>query len=834
MTMRVKMILDLIANTKGGAKQAQRDLKGVKDAAKDLDKASGGQKLSRDFLNLSSNSKAATRNIKETATASAALGKNSGAAKLGRDLDTVASRAAKARREIAQLGTAEGKAAARLQAQARNARKNAETEGGGGGTALFAGTRSLVGGYLGIQGARLAARGTVGQSVSFEKAMAEVRKKVDGMDDPAQFAAMEKAVSKWAIAYGRSREEVASLVAEAGAGGVSLADMPDFVRINLAAATAWDTTADKTGSALAKIRAATQWTNPQLEDFADKVNALSDAGAAKEMDVVDMFQRAGAAAQAAGVKFDASLAFLTAMNNVAIAPEVASRAFNAFASNLRNATEQPERVAEGLKMLGFSAKGVEKGMKTNATATMIDVLERLEKHADKAKAAIKIFGKEWWDEIARAGQALPEIRKNLDIVNDPKKWKGSAQNNLNIQLATTDNHLKRLSAQASEVGDKLGRWALPAINEGIEKIIAGMDALEKRAADKKAEDSLAEKVSAGLPLTPEERAKLANDREMAARVTGQSNAISARKDYQDTSARMDGADTPAALSERAQLLRRQLQRQIDTLETQLKLAPDGFGDRKKAQRLASLRKQLADIPTSPFDKRASPLDARRPGDQDERGRPDRSDVVALRERVLQLESRLATLDELRRISRNRDDRLGYGADAEPYTRRRNQADEQLRNRIAPNLTAASRFGFGPGGAPASAGPRGAGPGGASFGLSVKDWAKSVIGAGDIDLGGAGITIAESLAQGLRTGGASAEAAATGIRSGITGAFDGADMSAAGSALMASLATGIRAGGAQAVAAARDVAAQARAAAAGGIASGGKSRPLSGALHDGVE
>lgn len=833
MNMRVKMILDLVANTKGGARQAQRDLKGVKDAAKDLDKASGGQKLSRDFLNLASNSKAATRNLKETATASTALGRNSGAAKLGRDLDTLASRAARARREIAQLGTAEGKAAARLQAQARKTRRNAETEGGGG-TSLFAGTRAMVGGYLGVQGARMAARGTVGQSVSFEKAMAEVRKKVDGMDDPAELAKMEQAVSKWAIAYGRSREEVASLVAEAGAGGVTLKDMPEFVRINLAAATAWDATADKTGNALAKIRAATQWTNPQLEDFADKVNALSDAGASKEMDVVDMFQRAGAAAQAAGVEFDTSLAFLSAMNNVAIAPEVASRAFNAFASNLRTATEQPERVAEGLKMLGLSAKGVEKGMKTNATATMIDVLERLEKHADKAKAAIKVFGKEWWDEVARAGQALPEIRKNLEIVNDPKKWKGSAQNNLNIQLALTDNHLKRLSAQASEVGDRLGRWALPAINEGIEKIIAGMDALDKRAADKKAEGDLAQKVASGLPLSAGEREKLANDRLLAARVKGQSNAISARKDFEDTANRMDGASPGSALSERAQLLRRQLQRQIETLESELKLAPDGLGDRRKNRRLDNLRKQLTDIPYSPFDQRISARDPRRPADQDERGRPDRGEVMALRERVLQLESRLTTLDELRRTSGNRDDRLGFGADAVPLLRRRNQTDEQLRNRIAPNLTAASRFGFGPGGAPASAGPRGTGPGGSSFGLSVKDWAKSLIGAGDIDLGGAGITIAESLAQGLRQGGASAEAAADGIRSGITGAFDGADLSGAGSAMMATLTSGIRAGGAQAVAEAQRVAAQVKAAAASGVASTGKSRPLSGALHDGVE
>ncbi|MGO4287508.1 phage tail tape measure protein [Bosea sp. TAB14] len=480
-------------------------------------------------------------------------------------------------------------------------------------------------------------------------------------------------------------------------------------------------------------------------------------------------------------------------------------------------------------MIGLTAKKAEQGMKKNAAGTMIDVLERLEKSTDKAKVAIKIFGKEWWDEVARAGQALPEIRKNIDIVTDPKKHVGSAQNNLNIELRTTDKHLKRLSALTSEVGDKLGRWALPAINEGIEKIIAGMDALDKRAADKKAETSLAEKVANNLPLTPEEREKLANDRLLAARVTGQGNAIAARKDYEDTSNRTSQSEPQTVLSERAQLLRRQLQRQIETLETELKLSPDGYGDRKKRKKLENLRKRLTDIPTGSFDLYATRPDARRPADQEERGQADRGEAMALRERVLQLEARLATLDELRRTSGNQEDRLGYGADAMPHERRRNEADENIRNRIAPNATAAGKFGFGPGGAPTTAQPKGAGPATQSFRPSIKNWASSVLGAQDIDLSGIGITIAESLAQGLKSGGGTAEAAAGGIRNGITGAFSGADLSAAGAHMMATLEQGITAGGDRAVAAAERVAGRVK----GALAAGGR-QSLSGALHDGVE
>lgn len=814
MNMRVKMILDLIANTKGGAKQAKADLKGVKDAAKGLDGSKGGQRLNRDFLNLASSSKTAARNVRETKTAANQLATIPGPKKLGRDFLDLSRNAKAAGREIEQVG----RKARRVQAnvaggQGRKAGSAAGHEAKDG-PPIFGGTKALVGSYLGVQGARMAARATIGQSISFEKAMAEVKKKVDGMDDPAELAKMEQMISRGAIAYGRSREEVASLVAEAGAGGVGKNEMAEFIRINLAAATAWDATADKTSNALAKIRAATQWANPELENFVDKVNALADAGAAKEMDVVDMFQRAGAAAKAAGVDFDTSLAFLTAMNNVAIAPEVAARGFNAFASTLRTATEQQDRVDEGLKMIGLSAKKAENGMKTNPLGTMLDVLERIEKSSDKAKVAIKVFGREWWDEVARAGQALPEIRKNLDIVNDPKKWKGSAQQNLNIQLATTDNHLQRLKALTSEVGDRLGRWALPGINEGIEKIIAGMDALDKLAADRAqaradraAEDATAGRVAGDQALTPEERERMVKDAAYRKRI--QEGAAGKRTDRDNL-----GLTNNLRLAE----LERERGELGSSIENRRRAGATDEQLAYSVNRLAAIVDQIRAIDPS---RAPAAVDPRRPADQEDRANPGRGEALALQERVKRLEARLAATEELATASSNPADRKGFESDA-----------MGVRTRLGSARRPGGQFGFGPGGAPTSAEPKGAGPGKQSFRPSLKGWAQSLIGASDIDLGGAGITIAESLAGGLKQGGASAEAAAAGIRSGITGAFSDADLSAAGAAMMATLESGIRAGGARAVAAAQGVGAQVKAAMGG--AGGSSSKRISGALHDGVE
>lgn len=247
------------------------------------------------------------------------------------------------------------------------------------------------------------------------------------------------------------------------------------------AAIGWDMSADQTAQKLAEIKAATGWTIPELEDFADKVNMLGDTSAAKESDILEMFQRTGSAAEAAGVSFDITLASLTALRSIGMREETSARFFNAFASKLRTATHLPKKAAAGFKALGTSAKQVEKGMKTDSLGTMINLLERLDKSPDKAAAAINIFGQEWWDEAARMGRAVPEIIKNLKALQDPANWKGSLEKNLNVELSMTANHLERLKALASDVGDRLGRWALPGINASVEGLIGAVERLDNSA-----------------------------------------------------------------------------------------------------------------------------------------------------------------------------------------------------------------------------------------------------------------------------------------------------------------------------------------------------------------
>ena len=325
-----------------------------------------------------------------------------------------------------------------------------------------------VGGTIARVGAAMA-YGTK-QAIDFEKAMANVRKKVN-VPAGGSIASVEEMINRTAVDIGMSRTDMAELAAAAGQAGIAYDDLSSFMRLAAQTSSSWDISAKDAALQLARVKASTEWTIPQLRDYADKVNALGDSSASAEKDIAEMFMRSAAAAKSANVPLDTTLAVTTALNSIGIVPETASRFFNSFSSKmLVSGSRGAKDAAEGFSMLGLSLQKVQKGMKKDATGTIIDFLDRLEKSPNKAEIANKVLGGEWWDEGSRAGQGLTEIRKNLEAIRSGS-WKGSLQQAQQIDLSTTAKQLERTKAMVSEIGDGLMRWSLPPINAQLQKMI---------------------------------------------------------------------------------------------------------------------------------------------------------------------------------------------------------------------------------------------------------------------------------------------------------------------------------------------------------------------------
>lgn len=773
MNLKLRLLLQMVNNLSRPAKDARRDLKGIKSEADSLKNAGTGNKLASDIEKIGAKAKAARRDI---------LALGSAAKQTGR---------------VAIVPGGKGVAA-----RPRKERAGAEEKPAGGGGALIAGGARMVGGVAAYYAARKVAGATVGKAVDFEKEMADVKKKVD-LPEGQNWSDLEKTITDSALKFGKSRAEVARLTSELGAAGIAYSELAKYIDMATRAGSAWDMTANEAGEKLMKVKAGLNYDDKQLADFVDKVNALSDAGASKERDVVEMAGRSAAAAKASGVSEDVTMAFLTGMNSAGIQPEVASRGFNAMISKLRTAKSNGgDKMTEGLKMLGLTPDGVEKGMKTDALKTLTDLLGRFAKAKDQAAAGVKIFGSEWWDEFARMAQAAPEIRKYLDILGDGTKWRGSAQKNVNIEMATAAAHLEKLKTLGEAVGERLGKWALPPINSMIEQLLDNSRKADDQLRRMEEQREIRKKVAAGETLTPEQRQQLAGD-----------TALQQQADVEKRAA--DNAREVASLQSRAEL--NDLRQKIDDARRSLGVAdPTGRDPKQKFRRdrLAALQAE--------YDQKANG-GRMRPADRDDRNEPARR---AMHDASIQvIEDRIKSLEKLARLIPPGDPSSSEGAAADFYALTRRKAMHE-RDRMT---YAGGPFSFADG---KSAKMPGSATGHAQ-GMQF-DFGKRMLAKLQPDMQADGAQIFERLRQGMESQKGALEGTATAARDGIERPFKGMDLSAEGQAAMATLASGIKAGESQAIAAANQAKANVMRALSGiGAGAGASVRGrLSGGLHDG--
>ncbi|MBT9288396.1 phage tail tape measure protein, partial [Prosthecodimorpha staleyi] len=335
--------------------------------------------------------------------------------------------------------------------------------------------------YIAPVGAAYGGKRMLDQSIGFEKAFAEFRK-ASGITDEGELKGFENQMVRMAIKYGVPRNDVAGMFSEASKSGIANADLGEFVRIAIAQAVGWDIDPRGAAKSMAETKAGMNKTIPELATLGDKINFLGDNSAAREGDISYAFGQAGPNVKMSGLSEDTTLAMLTAALSTGLHPGKTATWLSAFVGVLRNAPDQPKRVAGALKDLGYTPQEMADGMKNNADKTLDDFWERVSKADNKTSIFTRLFGVEWQDETARVAEAGPEYRKQRDALKVPKNYEGSLFKGLEIQQSTTDNHLKRFKAQVSEISDRLTRWMLPGINQAIDQTLDGVDRADKAAA----------------------------------------------------------------------------------------------------------------------------------------------------------------------------------------------------------------------------------------------------------------------------------------------------------------------------------------------------------------
>jgi TP901 family phage tail tape measure protein len=324
-----------------------------------------------------------------------------------------------------------------------------------------------------LQGGALATPFVMGvkAAIGFESAMADVKKVVD-FDTPEQFKAMGQDIRNLSKELPMSAEGIAAIVAAGGQSGIARDELNAFAQDAVKMGVAFDTTAEQSGSMMAKWRTAFKLDQSGVVELADKINALGNTGAASTGQISKIVTAIGPLGEIAGLNAGQIAAMASSLAGVGIAEDVAATGMKNFALTLTKGTAASKTQQQAFKALRLDSAAIAKGMSVDSEGTINTVLKSLQKVEKSKQSAVltQLFGLESVGAIAPLLTNLDTLQKNFALVNDRQQYGGSMQKEYASRAATTANALQLMQNRVTDLGISVGDALLPPLNDFLESI----------------------------------------------------------------------------------------------------------------------------------------------------------------------------------------------------------------------------------------------------------------------------------------------------------------------------------------------------------------------------
>lgn len=308
------------------------------------------------------------------------------------------------------------------------------------------------------------------QAMTFESAMADVKKVVD-FDSPAQFAQMGRDVEDLSLRLPMVPADIAKIVAAAGQASIPRKELLAFAEDAAKMGVAFDTTAEDAGQTMATWRTAFRMGQREVVVLADKINYLGNTGPASVQKISEVVNRIGALGEVAGLESGPLAALGATVAGMGIESEVSATGIKNMLLTLAAGEAATKRQAESLQKIGLNATDMAKAMQDDAGGAILSVLEKLRelpKHEQSATMTA-LFGRESVGAIAPLLTNLELLKGNFQKVTDAQQYAGSMSAEYAARVATSENALQLLKNSSLVVAQSIGQTLLPEFKQLVER-----------------------------------------------------------------------------------------------------------------------------------------------------------------------------------------------------------------------------------------------------------------------------------------------------------------------------------------------------------------------------
>lgn len=345
---------------------------------------------------------------------------------------------------------------------------------------------SLVAGSMETAGRKMlgAVRGPLDEAISFEEAMADVKKVVD-FAEPDGLKKLSFRLIEMTRTIPLAKEELAQIASAGGQLGIKENDLPDYVETVAKMATAFDMMPDVAGESMAKLANVYQVPLDKIGPLGDAINHLSNNTAAKASDIVRVLSRIGGTAK----QFDLATTEAAALADAFIAlgrpPEVAGTAINALLTKLQTATVQSKSFKDGLGEIGYSAEEMATMVNNDgqgALNALFQSLQQLDK-GERSNVIAQMFGAEYADDISLLVGGLDQYSKALGLVSKQTDYAGSMEKEFQARADTSANKIQLMEQRWDAIQLRMGERLIPLLDtfmDGLDWLMDTIDALSDR------------------------------------------------------------------------------------------------------------------------------------------------------------------------------------------------------------------------------------------------------------------------------------------------------------------------------------------------------------------
>jgi TP901 family phage tail tape measure protein len=334
----------------------------------------------------------------------------------------------------------------------------------------------LAGAYLGMQGLRMALKGTIGAAVEWESAFAGIRKTVDATE--AQFSALNKSIREMSKEIPLGTTELAKIGELAGQLGVNVKDIDGFVESVAKIGFTTNLTTEQAATSFARIANIMQEPITNIDRMASSVVDLGNNFATTESEIVEFANRIAGAGRIAGLSTSDIFAIGTAMSSVGVQAEAGGTAVQKVLIAMSDAAVGTgDNLEEFAKVTGKTTAEFSEAFKKDAAGTFRDFVEGLGRQGDNAIGTL--------DSIGLADQRL--IRSFLSLANadmlmrdslemSSKAWEVNTalQEEAAKRVDTTSAQWQLLKNNFAAIGIVIGTALLPIANRLIDWLVQGI------------------------------------------------------------------------------------------------------------------------------------------------------------------------------------------------------------------------------------------------------------------------------------------------------------------------------------------------------------------------